>query len=89
MILTHDIHMNLDGLSQITRVGRRAPGRTIGLRVNPRAGAAWRGETESLYSGTRPTKFGVYPERLDEAIALAPRHDLTSTRSTSTSATGT
>ena len=76
VILAQDVHMNLDGLSQIRRVGRRAPGRNIGLRVNPRAGAAWRGETESLYSGTRPTKFGIYPERLDEAIALAASHDL-------------
>ncbi len=77
VILAHDVHMNLDGLSQIRRVGRRAPGRSIGLRVNPRAGAAWRGETESLYSGTRPTKFGIYPERLEEALALAASYDLT------------
>ena len=77
VILAHDVHMNLDGLSQIRRVGARAPGRAIGLRVNPRAGAAWRGESESLYSSTRPTKFGVYPERLDEALALAASYDLT------------
>ncbi len=76
VILAHGVHMNLDGLSQIRRVGSRAPGRDIGLRVNPRAGAAWRGETESLYSSTRPTKFGIYPERLDEAVALAASYDL-------------
>ncbi len=76
VILAHDVHMNLDGLSQIRRVGRRAPGRRIGLRVNPRAGAAWRGETESLYSNTRPTKFGIYPECVDEAVALAASYDL-------------
>jgi len=71
VILMHGVHLNLDLLSQIRRVGRRGPGRRVGLRVNPRAGAAWRGENESLYSTVSPTKFGIYPEQLDEAIELA------------------
>ena len=29
------------------------------------------------YAGDRPTKFGIYPERLDEALDIARRHDLT------------
>ncbi len=76
VILAHPVHLNLDLLTQISRVGGRAPGRTIGLRVNPRAGAAWRGDNESLYSSRRPTKFGIYPEQLREAVALAHRHAL-------------
>ncbi len=76
VILAHEVHLNLDLLSQIRRVGRRAPGRRIGLRINPRAGAAWRGENESLYSSHRPTKFGIYPEQLDEAVALARDYGL-------------
>ena len=40
-LLAHPIHLNLDALSQVERVGRRAaelpPGRRIGLRVNPGA----------------------------------------------------
>ena len=76
VILAHPVHVNLDLLSQIRRLGRRAPGRRIGLRINPRAGAAWRGENESLYSSDRPTKFGIYPEQLDEAVALARDYDL-------------
>jgi diaminopimelate decarboxylase len=76
VILAHPVHVNLDLLSQIRRVGRRAPGRRIGLRVNPRAGAAWRDDNESLYSSDRPTKFGIYPEQLEEAVALTRDHDL-------------
>jgi len=76
VILAHPVHINLDLLSQIRRLGRRAPGRRIGLRINPRAGAAWRGDNESLYSSDRPTKFGIYPEQLKEAVALARDHDL-------------
>jgi diaminopimelate decarboxylase len=76
VILPHPVHVNVDLLSQLRRLGRRAPGRRIGLRINPRAGAAWRGDNESLYSSDRPTKFGIYPEQLAEAVALAQDHDL-------------
>lgn len=75
VILAHDAHLNLDGVSQIERVGRRAPGRVIGVRVNPGAGAGYHEGLE--YSGERPTKFGVTPDRLDDALAAAARHRLT------------
>jgi diaminopimelate decarboxylase len=74
VLLAHPIRINLDGVSQVERLGRRAPGRTIGLRVNPGAGA---GYTEHLsYAGERPTKFGVTEDRLDDAIAACRRHGL-------------
>jgi len=69
------LHLNLDGISQLERVGRRAPGRTIGLRVNPARGAGYHAGLE--YSGDRPTKFGIYEDRLDEALEVAGRHGLT------------
>ena len=71
------VHMNLDLLSQLRRYGRRAPGTAVGLRVNPRAGGAYGGGGETLYSGDRPTKFGIYEEGLDEALAIAREHGLT------------
>ena len=74
-IVPTGVHVNLDLLTQIERYGRRCPGRTVGLRLNPRAGVM-RGHEESLYSGGRPTKFGIYEEDLDEALAVARRHDL-------------
>ena len=63
-----EVHLNVDLLTQIERVGRRCPGRAVGLRINPRAGVM-RGHAESLYSGARPTKFGIYEEDLGEALA--------------------
>ena len=69
------VHVNLDLISQIERYGRRCPERAIGLRVNPRGGVM-RGHAESLYSGSRPTKFGIYEEDLDAALAAARRHGL-------------
>ena len=74
VLLARPIRLNLDAVSQIERVGRRAPGRTIGIRINPGAGA---GYTEHLaYAGERPTKFGVTADRLNDAIDAARRHRL-------------
>jgi diaminopimelate decarboxylase len=76
VIVPAGAHVNLDLLSQIERYGRRCPGAAFGLRVNPRGGVM-RGHAESLYSGTRPTKFGIYEEDFDAALAAARRHRLT------------
>ena len=74
VLLAHAIRINLDGVSQLERLGRRAPGRRVGIRVNPGAGA---GYTDHLaYAGERQTKFGVTEDRLDDAIAAARRHGL-------------
>ncbi len=78
-ILVHDVHLNLDAVSQVERLGRRLAGkglppRPIGLRINPGAGAGY--NDKLAYSGDRPTKFGIYPDRLDEAVAAAARHGL-------------
>jgi diaminopimelate decarboxylase len=77
VILAHGVHINLDLISQIRRYGRRDRGGTIGLRVNPRRSAVHPDGGISYYSGDKPTKFGIYPERLDEALAVAREHDLT------------
>jgi diaminopimelate decarboxylase len=76
-LLASRIHLNLDLISQIDRVGRRAPGSTIGIRVNPRVGASHGGGNETLYTGERPTKFGIFPEQLEKALVVAGRHRLT------------
>jgi diaminopimelate decarboxylase len=78
-ILPTAAHLNLDAVSQVERVGRRLealglPSRAIGLRINPGAGAGY--NDKLAYSGARPTKFGIYPERVDEAVAAAARHGL-------------
>jgi diaminopimelate decarboxylase len=74
VLLAHEIHLNLDGISQVERYGRRAPGTRIGLRIDPATGAGYNAHLE--YSGTRPTKFGIGLERFDEALAAVARHGL-------------
>jgi len=61
--------VNCDALSTIRRLGRRCPGRTIGIRFNPEQGAGYNDQLR--YAGEKPTKFGVYRDRFDEALALA------------------
>ena len=77
VILPAGVHVNLDLISQIHRYGRRGGGGPIGLRINPRVSAARPESGISFYSGDKPTKFGIYPERLDEAIAVAKSYGLT------------
>jgi diaminopimelate decarboxylase len=69
VILAQPLILNLDSLSAIRRVGRRAPGRAIGLRINPQIGAGY--SAQLTYAGDKPTKFGIYADRFDEALALA------------------
>src|SRR6185295_9744746 len=81
VLLEAGVHVNLDLLSQLRRFGRRAPGSTVGIRVNPRVGATRSGEAgveahESLYAGAKPTKFGIYDHQLDEALEIARAFDL-------------
>jgi diaminopimelate decarboxylase len=76
-ILDTGVHVNVDLLSQLERYGRRAPGSSVGIRVDPRVGASHAGGTSTRYTGDRPTKFGIDAEQLDEALAIAARHALT------------
>jgi len=75
VLLARRVHVNLDGISQVERYGRRAPGSTIGIRIDPGAGAGY--NDHLAYAGDRPTKFGIAIDRLDDALAAARRHDLT------------
>jgi len=74
VLLAHGVHLNLDAISQIERYGRRAPGSRIGIRIDPGSGAGYNAHLE--YAGDRPTKFGIGLERLDDAVEVAGRHDL-------------
>jgi diaminopimelate decarboxylase len=69
VILAQPLILNLDSLSAIRRVGRRAPGRTIGLRINPQVGSGY--SAQLTYAGEKPTKFGIYADRFDEALEVA------------------
>ncbi|SCY02229.1 diaminopimelate decarboxylase [Desulfoluna spongiiphila] len=71
-----NLHLNCDAVSTLRRLGPRAKGRDIGLRINPAMGVGY-GDNELLhYSGEATTKFGIYKEQFDEALDTAARHKL-------------
>ena len=79
VILAHPgVHLNVDLLSQIDGWAAARPVARSAIRVNPRGGAGFAGGGHTLYSGPRPTKFGIFPEQLDGRARHRPdRHDLT------------
>lgn len=72
-----DIDFNCDSLSSIRQLGERSPGREIGLRINPQLTASHLEKVS--YAGEKASKFGIYPDRFAEALALAARFDMTVT----------
>ncbi len=66
------IHINADSLSLLRRIGRRCPGRNVGIRINPEMGLGYRNEPRLVYSAQeRPGKFGLLAEQLPDALAIA------------------
>jgi diaminopimelate decarboxylase len=78
VILAQPLVLNLDSLSAIRRVGVRAPGRGIGLRINPRVGTGY--SPQLTYAGEKPTKFGIYADRFTEALEESRRRGLPASR---------
>jgi len=79
-LLVHpDLTINCDGIGMIRRIGERAPGRAIGVRVNPERGTGYAGAEKLTYAGDAVTKFGIYREQWPEALATAQAHGLTIT----------
>ncbi|PTV94523.1 diaminopimelate decarboxylase [Rhodobacter aestuarii] len=74
------IAINFDALAALDRFGRAHPGRKVGLRINPDRGIGYGGSQMLQYSGAAATKFGIYLDRLPEAIEIAKRHRLKITR---------
>ncbi|RQR47794.1 diaminopimelate decarboxylase [Burkholderia sp. Bp9126] len=71
-----DVHVNCDTLSAIALLGRHAPGREIGIRINPGIGIGYGDNDRLSYAGAAVTKFGIYDEQFGEALALAAAHRL-------------
>lgn len=68
-----DMLLNLDAIAALAPVARLSPGREIGLRINPGTGISYADNDKLRYAGGKPSKFGVYLDRFDEALAEAER----------------
>lgn len=74
------LRVNFDSLAALRRFGALCPGREVGLRINPDRGIGYTGNDLLHYSGSAATKFGIYLDRLPEALAIARDHGLRITR---------
>jgi diaminopimelate decarboxylase len=72
-----DVKLNCDSLSTIRRLGQYCSNRNIGIRVNPAMGIGYRDNETLRYSGDKTTKFGIYREQFEEALALAAEYGFT------------
>ncbi len=68
-----DLHVQCDGLEALEAVARMAPGRAVGLRIDPGLGVSYRGRPQLAYA---VGKFGILPEELPEALSMARRGKL-------------
>lgn len=71
-----ELIFNCDSISSIRRIAKNGYRSRIGIRINPSIGVGY-GENPLLqYAGSKPTKFGIYANRLAEATELANKHNL-------------
>ncbi len=71
-----DLIINCDSISQIKRLGKKSPGREIGIRINPAMGTGY-GSVDALrYSGEKTTKFGIYKDQFNDALMAANDNNL-------------
>lgn len=71
-----DLIFNCDSISSIRRIAENGFRNRIGIRINPSVGVGYEENPLLQYAGTKPTKFGIYADRLEEAAELAKEHDL-------------
>ncbi len=73
------IVINCDSRSALRRIATVAPGRAVGLRINPALGIGYRQNPRLTYAGGGGTKFGIpwadVPAAVAEAKALGLKFD--------------
>lgn len=71
------LFMDCDSLHAIRRWGELKPGSEIGIRINPAVGIGRACNDKLQYAGCKTTKFGIYKEQFEQALALASDYGLT------------
>lgn len=66
-----EIIFNCDSISSIHRIGQSKYRSKIGIRINPSVGVGYNSNTMVQYAGSKPTKFGIYEDRITEAQHVA------------------
>lgn len=70
------LRINADSLSSIKHIGERQFASHIGLRLNLSTSLAYNDHEKLRCSGKKATKFGIYLDDLEAAIALCKQYNL-------------
>lgn len=76
LIIDQNIPVNIGSPDMLEQLGRRAPGRSITLRINPGFG---HGHSAKTNTGGESSKHGIWHEQLEDCVALASKYDLSVT----------
>ena len=69
----HHVMVSVDSLSQLSLLGRIAPGSEVAIRLNPGIGA---GHHKKVVTAGKKTKFGIPEEQIPEAVRIAESFQL-------------
>lgn len=69
-VVAHGVHVGVDSTSQLETVARAAPGIAVALRINADVGD---GHHAHVVTSGPEAKFGIAPEDVPEALAVARR----------------
>ena len=70
------LFMDCDSMHAVREWGKRKPGTQIGLRINPAMGIGRACNEKLQYAGVETSKFGIYQEQFEEALAIAKSYQL-------------
>jgi diaminopimelate decarboxylase len=76
LLRAQGLWINCDSASTVRRLGRMAPGREIGLRIDPGIGLGYRSNSKLLYGGARRAKMGIALGDLPATLDLCSRYNL-------------
>ena len=71
-----ELLFNCDSIASIQRIAKGGYRSKIGIRINPSIGVGYGSNKMLYYAGTKPTKFGIYLDRLAVARSLATNNGL-------------
>ena len=71
--MSKKVPVNLGSLELLQLYGNRFPGTSVSIRVNPGMGA---GHHSHCITGGPDSKFGIYRDRLDDALKISEKHGL-------------
>ena len=73
LIKSRNVQLNVGSLNQLRKYGELFPGEAVSIRINPGAGD---GHHDHCVTGGETSKFGIYHNRIEQALEIVREYDL-------------